>query len=143
MAIDDVIDQWSTTYRRLIKAMFTNINGSVVLDGPASPVEPFPATRPDDWGEWLQSLAFFVGLNIDVQVTDAAFSSAADFMTAANNVAATVQLPAPTHVQVTDLLSQLDVVNRAIREDGRFHTALQIGAALADEIDKKLQKSAT
>jgi hypothetical protein len=44
---------------------------------------------------------------------------------------------------VTDLLSQLDVVNRAIREDGRFHTALQIGAALADEIDKKLKKSAT
>ena len=139
MAIDDVRDKW-TTYRLLPQVMWANINGKVEINSPRSPVEDFPETKPSRWGEWLQALAFFVGLHEAFAITDAAFAQAAAFMTAANRVAAAVNLEAPKRDEVNDLIAQLNVVNEAIRQDGRFRAALAIGSALADEIEGQLKK---
>jgi hypothetical protein len=139
MSIDHVLAQWST-YQLLIKAFYTGINDSQTLEDAIANIGPFPTADPGKWNIWINALD---GLNIladAVEVTDAALQAEVDFIAATNSIAASVKLSAPSRPEVTNLIAQLNVVNRAIQSDQRFHIALQIGKALTNNISSNLKK---
>jgi hypothetical protein len=139
MSVEDVRSDWNT-YRLLTKAMFAGINSPRQLEDAMRVIGDFPETRPSEWGEWLRACAFLDALNKAIEVTDVALRSENAFVVAANDVAAKVEVPAPTPEDVAALVTQLGVVNRRIQQDQRFAAALKIGGALADEIGKALKK---
>jgi hypothetical protein len=139
MSIDHVLAQWST-YQLMIKAVYTGINDPQTLEDAIANVGPFPTADPSKWNIWMNALD---GLNIladAVEVTDAALQVEVDFIAATNSIAAATKLSAPSQLEVANLISQLNIVNKAIQSDQRFHAALQIGKALANSISSNLKK---
>jgi hypothetical protein len=139
MSIDHVLAQWST-YQLMIKAVYTGVNDPQTLEDAIASIGPFPQSDPGEWNTWLTALD---GSNIlagAVEVTDAALQAEANFIAATNSIAASVKLSAPSQPEVTNLIAQLNVINRAIQSDQRFHAALQIGKALANNMSSNLKK---
>jgi len=73
-------------------------------------------------------------------VTDAALKAEVSFISATNSIAAVITLAAPSKPQVSNLVAQLAVVNKAIQSDERFTAALQIAKALSNNISSNLKK---
>ena len=139
MSIDHVLARWST-YQLMIKAVYAGVNDPQTLEDAIANIGPFPQSDPGGWNIWLTALD---GLNIlagAVEVTDAALQAEANFIAATNSIAASVKLSAPSQPEVTNLIAQLNVVNKAIQSDQRFHAALQIGKALTNNISSNLKK---
>jgi hypothetical protein len=139
MSVQDVLARWGT-YRSVPGVMYLSINDSPELADMIANIGPFPVKDPGQWGVWLNASAFLDSLQDAVQVTDAALRQENSFIAATNGIAATVRLPAPTAVQVRNVVNQLDVVNKRIQQDQRFATALAIGVTLAGQVDTQLRK---
>jgi hypothetical protein len=139
MSINNVLAQWST-YQLMIKAVLTGINDPQTLDDAIADIGPFPQSDPGEWNNWMTELDGLGTLQDAVQVTDAALQAEVNFIAATNSVAAAIKLPAPSQPEVSSLLGQLNVVNKAIQSDERFAAALQIGKALTSNISSNLKK---
>jgi hypothetical protein len=136
--INDVLQQWPL-YRLLLKAMYVGINSPNIMATVVSNIGPLP-DDPDGWDDWLHAFAFIKALNNAIQVTDATLKNEEEFVVATNVAASIVALPAPTAIQVSTLINQLQVVNGFIQDDERFHYALQISKAVAADIGTNLGK---
>jgi hypothetical protein len=139
MSLSDVQNDWSK-YRRLVEAMYTGINTPQLMKRAIANIGPFPEDDPGEWDYWLGAYEAIVALDSAVQVTDAALAQEVQFVAATNATAALVVLPAPNHQQVTNLINQLQVINNFIKNDQRFHAALEIGTKLAAAIGTMLSK---
>jgi hypothetical protein len=140
MSLQTVRQRWGT-YAFVIEAMYTAINDPEQLASATAVIGGFPATRPRDWGDWVNAYRFLVSLGDAVTVTDAALQQQNDFVVASNELAAKVQLPAPTQADVESTINQLGVVNASIKQDERFAAALAIGTAVAGEVKKQLARA--
>ena len=139
MSLTDVQTQWPT-YQLMIKALYTGINNPQALKDAVANIGPFPEADPGAWYNWMTAFKGLGTLNNAVQVTDAALQTVANFVAATNLIAAAVSLPPPSQPQVSNLITQLNVVNQAIQNDQRFAAALQIGKALTGNISGNLKK---
>jgi hypothetical protein len=77
-------------------------------------------------------------LNNAGAVTDVALQQMVNFVKATSAIAATVKLTSQGQREITNLVGQMNVVSDAIKNDQRFHTALQIGKALAANMNSLL-----
>ncbi len=139
MSIDDVLAQWPT-YQLMIKAIYTGINDPQTLEDAIANIGPFPKADPGEWNNWLTELDGLRTLEDAIQVTDAALEAEVSFISATNSIAAAIRLPAPSQPDVTNLITQLNVINTAIQSDQRFVAALQFGKALINNISRNLKK---
>jgi hypothetical protein len=140
MSVHDVLVDWAT-YGSVTKVLFMQINEPHRLADVIANIGPFPANNPARWRNWLDASSFLLDLENAVQVTDAALRQENAFIAATNQIAATVRLPAPTNAQIQGMVEKLRVVNDGIRQDQRFAAALDIGVALAGQIQGQLAKA--
>jgi len=115
--------------------MYASINGKIVLNSPASPVSDFPANRTQ-WSDWALAVAALISLADALEVTDQALSQAAELLAATHDLAAAITVDVPKAVTVREFIDKLEIVNEQIKQDQRFHAALEIGVALSDAIAK-------
>jgi hypothetical protein len=134
MSMRHVQERWNL-YRLLVKIMYASINDKIVLNSPASPVRDFPANRTQ-WSDWALAVAALVSLADALEVTDQALSQAADLLAATHALAASIKVDVPKADVVRELIDNLELVNEEIKQDQRFHAALEIGLALSDAIKK-------
>jgi hypothetical protein len=139
MSINDVLTQWPT-YQLMVEAVYTGINDPQILEDAIANIGPFPHLDPGEWNNWMTELDGLGTLQSAVEVTDAALQAEVSFIAATNAIAATIKLPAPSKPEVSNLITQLKVVNQSIQRDERFAAALQIGKALTNNISSNLKK---
>jgi hypothetical protein len=139
MSIEDVRSRWNR-YRLEATVLYTGINRPNLLDDVEANIGPFPEHLTKR-SEWLHACSFLIALNQAIEVTDGALQRENDFVSATNEIASKVRLPAPAKSDVDSLLRQLHIVNRRIQQDDRWEAALRIGTALADEVGKQLRKT--
>ena len=135
MSLDHVQQRWRL-YRLLVRIMFANLNGRIDLNTPASPVPPFPK-KASDWPDWALGVSFFVDLAIQRDITDHALRQAAGMLAAAHELAASIKVDGPATKTVNSVLQKLQIINDRVEQDGRFHAALEIGTALAAEVERR------
>ena len=137
MTLANVQASWPV-YQGLVQVLFGALNGKIDLDH-ASPVRPFQKDAPADWGDWVDAALNHIDARTELAITDAAFKKVAEMLTASEIVAAKVVVAEPTADAVDKVQQSLAEVNKAVKADGRFHAALDIGVALSGEIKKGLQ----
>ncbi len=138
MSLNDVLNRWPT-YQGLVKTVFSLIDDPSRMSTAVANFGPFPSD-PSEWDSWLSAYQGLAALEDAVKVTDAALQRMADFVAATNSIAAAVTLAAPGNQEIADLITQLNVVNKAIQQDQRFHAALKIAKVLASNISSTLKK---
>ena len=134
MSMRHVQERWNL-YRLLVKIMYASINGKIVLNSPDSPVRDFPANR-SQWSDWALAVAALVSLADALEVTDQALNQAAEVLSATHDLAAAITVDVPKADTVREFTDTLEILNEHIKEDQRFHAALEIGVALSDAIRK-------
>lgn len=135
MSTNDVKVSWSV-YCLLVKIMHASINGKIVLKDPNSPVPDFPSD-PKKWTNWALGVDFILSLDETVEITDAALRNVANALAASHKIAAAISVDSPNEDTIKSLIDSLNELNEVIKSDRRFHVALEIGSAVADEIKKK------
>ena len=133
MSLTDVKNDWSL-YQDLRKIMTTVLNGEIVLNSPASPVSPFPKNDKSQWRMWARAVKGVIALEDNLAIIDAALQQNAILLAAHHRVAAAVSVGSPQKSDVKDFLDNLELVNKEVQKDQRFHAALDIGEALAGAI---------
>lgn len=116
--------------------MHASINGKIVLNDPNSPAPNFPSD-PKKWTNWAIGVNFILSLGETVEITDAALINVAKALAASHKIAAAISVDSPSEDTIKSLIDSLNELNEVIKSDQRFHVALEIGSAVADEIKKK------
>jgi hypothetical protein len=135
MSLGDVRADWDV-YRKILRVMRANFEGRIVLDGPGSPVGPFPAA-PADWSRWATAAMDSVDIAQQAHDMDQARRDFVAAIVDSELEPTAVVVPPPTAVDVQTAVDQLRALNERIRADARFHAALGIGVALAGEIETR------
>jgi len=98
-------------------------------------VPDFPK-KQGEWNNWALGVAALISLADALEVTDQALRQAAELLAATHALAAAVKVDAPKADTVKDFINQLEIVNEKIKQDERFHAAIEIGLALSDAVKK-------
>ena len=133
MSLTNVKNDWSL-YQDLWKIMIAALNKKIVLNSPASPVSPFPKNDKSQWRKWARAVKGVIALEENLEITDVALKQNTALLAAHHKAAAAVSVGSPQESEVKDFLDNLELVNKEVQKDQRFHAALDIGEALAGAI---------
>ncbi|WP_292957687.1 hypothetical protein [Nitrosomonas sp.] len=136
MTKEHVQEKW-WLYRSLTKIMFASINGRIILNHLDSSFPPFPENDPEDWGNWASAIEHDLSLDDTVNITDSALSTVTEALAATHHIAAAIMVDSPSEDIIESLTENIGRLNQTIRADQRFHAALDIGSAVADEIKRQ------
>ena len=125
-------DRWRIS-RSLKRVYWAILNGKLQL---AQLNRPFPRETPAEWDDWLGAAIARIEANEEAELTDTAFKNTADMLAASEDVAAGVRVEQPSEDDLRKISEGLAKINEAVRADNGFHAALDIGVALAGEIEK-------
>jgi hypothetical protein len=114
--------------------MTAALNGEIVLNSPASPVSPFPKSDKNQWRKWARAVKSVIALEENLEITDAALQQNIALLYAHHRAASAVSVGSPQESDVKDFVDNLELVNKEVQKDQRFHAALDIGEALAGAI---------
>jgi hypothetical protein len=125
--------RWRTS-QVLTRVFFAALNGEIDLKPPAT--RRFPKDDPSQWDTWGAAAVARINARRELKLTDAAFRNVADLLTASETVAAKVVVAAPSEDDLAKIQEGLEKINDAIKADERFHAAVDLGVALAGEVEK-------
>ncbi len=131
-----VQERWPL-YCLLTKIMYASINDKIILNDPDSPVSDFPKNNPREWANWALGVNFILSLDETVEITNSALKNVTKALAATHNLAAAIKVSSPSEDIIKSLTENLKKLNEVIKADQKFHAALDIGEALAGEIEKR------
>jgi hypothetical protein len=127
-------DEWWRTCQAVTRVFFGALNGQINLQHPSN--RPFPRDEPAEWKVWATAVLARSHASRELALTNAAFQNMADLLAASEAVAAGVRVPEPSAADLQKISEGLAKINEAVKADETFHAALDIGVALAGEIEK-------
>jgi hypothetical protein len=133
MSLATVKNEWSL-FQDLWEIWTAALEEKIVLNSPDSPVRSFPKNDKRQWPEWIQEVKEVLSVRENLEVTDTALREGTDLLAAHHRAAAAVSVSVPSDDDVKKLTENLELVNKEVQKDQRFHAALDIGEALAGAI---------